>query len=426
MGSIDKQSSLKITPLDKWHRENGGQMSAFGEYELPLWYSTGARAEHLTVLKAAGLFDTCHMSTILINGPGSFELFQRTFSRDLSAARKNGHPLSVGTGIYGVFLSEQGHLLDDAVIFQLQADSFLLCVNSGKGRLISEHLTQHNTFDCSISDKTGTIAKLDLQGPLSARILARIVKDPQLISQLRYFSCRGHFDTLSSLSNQVLVGQDIPVFLSRSGYTGELGFELFVETSLAERLWKTILAAGQQDGIMSCGLAARDSLRTGAGLPLSGQDIGAWPFINTPWDFALPWDSSGQGFTKSFIGDRALLQNRDHGFTHPFAGFDLRKVGQGKETEVLDQDNNTIGHVLTCATDMGTGRDSQKKLVSVNSPGLAKDFTPKGICCGFIFTLVQVATGDRVTLKDKRREIEVEIVEEIRPHRSARQKINIR
>jgi len=170
---------------------------------------------------------------------------------------------------------------------------------------------------------------------------------------------------------------------------------------------------------MPCGLAARDSLRAGAVLPLSHQDIGHWPFINHPWPFALPFTADQTGFTKNFIGREALENPTDIAFTLAFAGKDLRKISSGEESRVIDADGRTIGTVLTCATDMGIGRH-HGEIFSIASPDKPEGFKAKGLCCGFVKVNRKLSVGQHVDIADSRRTITVTIVDDVRPHRTAR------
>ena len=148
-------------------------------------------------------------------------------------------------------------------------------------------------------------------------------------------------------------------------------------------VWGMLLDIGEEFGLMACGLAARDSLRTGAMLPLSHQDVGAWPFINHPWHFALPFNSNETGFTKPFVGDTSLLNISHPEYTYPVAGDNLCKVCSTDQSVVLDSDENAIGSVLTCVTDMGIDR-YKDKIYSIASPDKPEGFAPHGLCCGFV------------------------------------------
>jgi aminomethyltransferase len=265
---------------------------------------------------------------------------------------------------------------------------------------------------------------MDIQGKNSARILAAVLKDPsEVFNDMPYFSFKGSFDPASDFASQVRLLDDTPILLSRSGYTGEFGFEIFISPTAIVQLWKDILTAGSTFNITPCGLGARDSLRAGAVLPLSHQDIGHWPFINHPWPFALPFTADQTGFTKDFIGRAALEKQTDFSFTQAFAGNDLRKISAGEGSRVVDADGQTIGTVLTCATDMGIGWHDQK-ILSIASPDLPEGFKAKGISCGFIMVEKDLEQGTRLELVEGKRSIPVTVMSDIRPDRTARKKLS--
>jgi aminomethyltransferase len=208
------------------------------------------------------------------------------------------------------------------------------------------------------------------------------------------------------------------VLLSRSGYTGEVGFELFVEREHTVKVWEMLMAAGQEFGLMACGLAARDSLRTGAVLPLSHQDIGHWTYVNHPWPFALPFNPAGDRFTKRFLGSDVLERSADAPWTLTFVGNDLRKI-DAHAAVVIDREGNEIGTVLTCATDMAIGRHGGR-IYSVATPDKPEGLQIKGLSCGFIRVASHLPLGTEVKLTDRKRTIPVVIEKDVRPDRSAR------
>jgi aminomethyltransferase len=213
-----------------------------------------------------------------------------------------------------------------------------------------------------------------------------------------------------------------PILLSRTGYTGEFGFEVVVQAAHVPKVWETILTAGRELGLAPCGLAARDSLRTGAVLPLAHQDIGAWPFANNPWLTALPYAPDRTEFTKNFIGADALQQLRNGEHTYPFVGSDPRKVAVEDPAVAADLAGQQIGRVLTCTTDMGIGWHAGR-IFSVTSPDRPAGFSPKGLSCGFVKVRRRLALGDGIEIRDRRRSIPVRIVDDIRPDRTARRPI---
>ncbi len=396
-------------------------MGDFGGFRMPLWYPWGAVAEQIAVITNAGLFDTSHMGFVAIEGPGAYQRLQKCFTRDLSACLDNGRePLTPGNCVFGVFLNEAGDLIDDAVLYQLSQDKYLAVVNAGMSEEVAGHLAaQGSGTDVTVEDLTYRVGKIDFQGPYSARILMYVLQDAaEVLKDMRYFTFKGHFDSRSPLAD-TFMDDETPVLLSRTGFTGEFGFEIFVARDQVVQVWEKILSAGKDLGIVACGLATRDALRTGAVLPLSHQDIGAWPFINNPWTFVLPFNADRSAFTKRFIGEAVLRRQKDSPHTYPFAGFDLRKVSVADPAVLLSLDGIVTGAVLTCVSDMTIGRHAGR-IYSLASPDKPAGFQPKGLCCGYVLTESKLKPGDLVELKDKKRRIKVEIVDDIRPNRTAR------
>ncbi len=424
-------TSIKTTSLHGWHVAAGANMATFGGYEMPLWYPAGAKAEHLAVITAAGLFDTSHMSVLTLRGPRVRDLLQACFSKDLERCigAKKG-PLVPGRCVYGVFLDDHGFVIDDAIVYQCGAASYMLVVNASMGGPIAAHLQAHNSFgdDAVIIDRSDRMGKMDIQGPKAAEILGRVLRDPaQVFNKMVYFSFKGSFDaTEQDVPGDVVTLTDgTPLIVSRTGYTGEFGFELFIARDEMERLWKLLLEAGREEGVIACGLAARDSLRAGAGLPLSHQDIGHWLFAANPWLFVLPWDESGQGFTKKCLGLDAFTNAQNPPVTQPFAGFDPRKIAPGEQAKVVDQSGAELGTILTCTTDMAIDRvdGTIYSLATPADKGRPSGFTPRGLCCGLVRLQKGLPVGSEVWLTDGKRKLKVEIRDDVRPDRTARKPI---
>ena len=156
---------LKTTPLNQWHKDAGANMANFGGYEMPLWYASGVKNEHLAVLESAGIFDTSHMACIRVEGQAAFSLLNFCFTRDLST-------LAAGRCVYGAFLNDKGHCIDDAIVYKFTDTVFMVCVNAGMGGEIAAHLTeQGKDGDSVITDLSGKVAKMDIQGKNAARIM---------------------------------------------------------------------------------------------------------------------------------------------------------------------------------------------------------------------------------------------------------------
>ncbi|MGI9537781.1 MAG: aminomethyltransferase family protein [Desulfocapsaceae bacterium] len=418
---MTKPKKLKTTVLHSSHLERSANMAEFGGYDMPLWYPSGTKSEHLAVITKAGLFDTSHMAVITVEGSGTFDLLQHSFTKDLlNCQGKVGGPLPEGRSVYGLLLNNDGTVLDDAIIGKLRTDRYMIVVNSGMGSVVSAHLSGLAQGEVAITDHSDWLGKIDLQGPASARILENLFSDPDsVLADMGYFSFKG--DIFPGGSAPLELKDGTRVILSRTGYTGEFGFELFTEKDNALNLWDMILAAGEPFGVLPCGLAARDSLRAGAMLPLSHQDIGNWPFGHTPWSFVLPWDNDGRSWTKSFVGDQRLLRS-ERDYTYGFAGFDPRKISAGSASQVRDDDGNTIGKIMTCTTDMAIGR-VEDKIVSIATPvnkGRPESFQARGLSCGFVRVDRPCLPGELIWLVEGKRKLKVEIRKSVRPDRTAR------
>jgi len=408
------------TPLHDWHESHGADMVNFSGWRMPLWYPSGAVTEHRSVVTNVGMFDTSHMSVVMVQGPNAFELLQRCFTRDLRCCcGRDGVPLKPGRNVFGAFLNQAGETVDDSVVFQMTAENYMVVVNAGMGAIIAAHLEAHKgAFQVKATDMTGHVGKIDLQGPMSAKVLQRMLKSPdEVLGKMRYFSFRGSL-VEGSIEGDAGSIRGIPVIVSRTGFSGEFGFEIFVTPDRLAEVWESLLVAGKEFGLIPCGLAARDSLRTGAVLPLSHQDMGAWPFINNPWDFALPFNRDRTGFTKDFVGEvvLGLRESADH--TLPFVGRDPRKVEIHDPAVVVDSEGREIGVVLTCVADMAIGRYADR-IYSMGSPDKPEGFKPLGLSCGYVKVRSKLTAGEVVELRDHRRGIKVTIVDDIRPDRTA-------
>jgi aminomethyltransferase len=413
-------STKKQTPLFDWHRSHGANIVEFGDYLMPVWYGS-ARDEHMAVVTNAGLFDTSHMAAVRVFGTGAFDLLQWCFTRNLeSCVGKDNAPLAPGKCVYGVFLNERGEAIDDSIVYKIKDDEYLVVVNAGMGGIVARHLESNaKGKDVRFTDLTDDWGKIDIQGPAAVKTMRKVLQAPDAVfDKMTYFSAKGHFDPDSEFAGDARLLDGTPLLVSRSGYTGEVGFELFVERDQNVKVWEMILEAGKEFGVIPCGLAARDSLRTGAVLPLSHQDIGPWTYIHHPWPFALPYDQSGTRFTKKFLGSETLERAADAPWTLTFVGNDLRKV-DSHDAVVVDASGAEIGKVLTCVTDVAIGRHCGK-VYSVATPGRPEDAVIKGLSCGFVKVTPHLAPGTTIELRDRRRSIPVVIETDVRPDRTAR------
>lgn len=241
------------TPLIAWHRRHGGRMVEFAGWSLPVSYQDGIVAEHLACRKAAAIFDTSHMGRFWLEGGGALAFLRRALTNDAAG-------LGPGRSHY-TFLSDQdGRPLDDAYLFRLPEDGYLLVVNAGNRDQDWRWLQGLDPSGAGLEDVSARLAMLALQGPLSSEVLGRVLGGQGLPAT------RNHCAWLDWAGGRVLV--------SRTGYTGEPhSYELFVEATQVARLWLAILEAGSGPGLMPAGLGARDTLRLEAGLPLYGHEL---------------------------------------------------------------------------------------------------------------------------------------------------------
>ena len=295
------QEKLRQTPLTEEHRSLGAKLVPFAGYEMPVQYADGILAEHRTVRERVGLFDVSHMGEIDITGPGALDLVQRVSTND--AAR-----IEVGQAQYSVMCREDGGALDDCITYRFD-DRYMIVVNASNRDKDRDWIVQQaRDFDVDVTDRSDDTALLALQGPKAQDVLSRITSAD--LDAIRYY----HF-----AEGEVA---DVHAVISRTGYTGEDGFELYVAAGEAVPLWRRLLLAGADDGIMPIGLGARDSLRLEMGYALYGNDLDE---NHTPLEAGLGWVVK---FDKGdFVGRDALAQLRERGVRQKLVGFVMKERG---------------------------------------------------------------------------------------------------
>lgn len=307
------------TALHAEHIRLGAKMIAFHGWELPVQYR-GLVEEHLCVREQAGLFDLSHMGELSLTGPTAAATLGYLTANDPSQ-------LQPGEIQYSPLLNEQGGIVDDILIYRTD-DGFFLVVNASnvdKDRnWIAKHLQQDSVLE-DVSDATSLIA---IQGPAAAAI-AGVVLDESVLA-LGYY----HFADL--------IWQDFPVRVSRTGYTGEDGFELYLANEGAVPLWQALMQAGEPRGLQPIGLGARDTLRLEMRMPLYGNDIDD---TTTPLEAGLgrlvAWD-------RSFIGREELLQQKEAGVRRRLVGFVLSERGIARPSyPICDGQGQRIGVVTS-------------------------------------------------------------------------------
>ncbi|HEY7015310.1 MAG TPA: glycine cleavage system aminomethyltransferase GcvT [Streptosporangiaceae bacterium] len=276
---------LRRTPLTGVHESLGATLTGFAGWLMPLRYGSET-AEHTAVRTAAGLFDLSHMGEIMVTGPDAAAALDYALTGQPSA-------LAPGRARYTMICAPDGGILDDLIVYRLAGTEFLVVANAANTDVVLRALTDRASGDVKVTDRTADYALIALQGPAAARILAPLT-DADL-SAVKYYASY----PAAVAGHQVL--------LARTGYTGEDGFELFTRPQDAEAVWAALTAAGADHGLVPAGLAARDTLRLEAGMPLYGNELG--PDL-MPFDAGLGrvvrLDKPGD-----FVGRSALAKRAD-------------------------------------------------------------------------------------------------------------------
>lgn len=311
---------MQQTPLYEKHVALGARMVDFAGWALPVQYPTGPLTEHHAVRTAAGLFDIDHMGQLALSGPDAERFLQHVQVWDVSAMQ----PYETH---YSLLLYDDGTIVDDIFLYRLP-DQWLIVVNAAnRAKALAWLQAQALGYTITLTDRSDELGMLALQGPHAATILQRLTPDPVAAIEPRKAG------ELQLAGHSVLVG--------RTGYTGEDGFELYFPATAAAQLWDALLAAGAADGLLPCGLAARDSLRFEACLPLYGHEISAQ--IN-PLSARLGWVIS---WDKPFVGRDALLKVKLEKPTQLLVGFEMIDKAVAREGYAIAQQGEVIGQVTS-------------------------------------------------------------------------------
>lgn len=313
---------MKKTPLYDAHGKLNAQMVSFHDYSMPLHYDTIVN-EHHGVRKNAGLFDISHMGRFEVIGNRAFSFIQHIITNDAGK-------LSDGQVLYTPICNEQGGFLDDILVYQWHKEHFLLVVNCGNKEKDFVWLQRQSVAfqPLEIRDLTDTVALVALQGPLSARILENTLN--------RNFDCLKGF----SFDDFTINGEQF--LISRTGYTGEDGFEIFADAQRIVNLWNLLLDKNRKDGLIPAGLGARDTLRLEACLLLYGNDMDE---TITPLETTIDWTVK---FEKGgFIGKEAMLGQKTRGVDRKLAGFEMIDRGIPRHGYPVFKGNETIGKVTS-------------------------------------------------------------------------------
>lgn len=306
------------TPLRAAHLQSGARLIEFGGWEMPVQYR-GINEEHQAVRTRAGLFDVSHMGQILVKGPGGLAFLQHLLPPDLGS-------LAVGRLGYAVMCNERGGAVDDLLVYRLGELEYLLVVNASRLEQDLAWITQQvGPFSgVEIADRSPETGMLAVQGPLAAQVVEGLGGAAAL--RLNYLQCTA----------AVLAGEE--VLISRSGYTGEDGFEILCSVGSLNRIWEGV----RHQGAQPCGLGARDVLRTEMGYCLYGHELSA---ERTPFEAGLGWSVS-LGKEGEFIGREALKTQWEQGGYERLVGLKLAEQGIPRpDYQVLDEGGAPVGRV---------------------------------------------------------------------------------
>jgi aminomethyltransferase len=296
---------LKKTPLNARHRASGAKMVPFGGWDMPVEY-TGLSAEHDAVRTRAGIFDVSHMGEMEIAGKDALAAVQRISCNDASK-------LAVGQAQYSGLLTPQGTFVDDLLVYRLAPAHFLLVVNAGNIEKDYAWMAEQikGVGDAVVVDSSSRYALIAIQGPEALNVLQPLTGID--LAGMKYYWF-GHGEVAN-----------VRATVSRTGYTGEDGFEIFVPPQQADKLWLALLQSGQSAGVIPCGLGARDTLRLEAGMRLHGNDIDE---TTTAVEADLNWIV---GWKKDdFNGAAALREQKASGPKRKIVGFEMQERGIGR------------------------------------------------------------------------------------------------
>lgn len=292
---------MKRTPLYQTHISAQAKLVDFAGWEMPIQYS-GVVDEYQTVRTAAGLFDVSHMGRLTVEGRDAVKFLQQVTTT-------NPDPLAVGAAQYSMVCNPSGGIKDDIFIYRLAPTRFLVCVNaSNREKIFSWFCAKAPQGDVRLEDESSDLAQIALQGPQSPHILRTIC--PDAADRLKPRQC---------LETAILGAQGV---VSRTGYTGEVGYELYLPSSSAQAAWAALMKAGEKAGIKPCGLGSRDLLRLEVGYLLYGNDMDEQ---TTPLEASAAF---AVDFTKGeFIGSQVLREQKEKGPTKRLVGFELIEKG---------------------------------------------------------------------------------------------------
>jgi aminomethyltransferase len=316
---------LKKTPLNNAHRQLGGRMVDFGGWDMPVQYPAGTIEEHLRTRTHAGLFDVSHMGEIDVRGRDAIAFVNRITSNDVTK-------LIDGQAQYTALTTPEGTVIDDLLVYRFSEDHLFLVVNAGTTEKDWEWIKSHHAGESvELKNVSAEYCQLALQGPEALSILQKLTAEP--LTEIKYY----HFTT-----GQV---DNVHGIISRTGYTGEDGFEFYAAAAEGERLWNKILDAGNlgsDDGILPAGLGARNTLRLEAGMALYGHELTE---ATTLLEANLGWICKlDKG---DFIGRETLARQKESGLKRKLVGFEVTERGIARDDYDVVINDQRVGKVTS-------------------------------------------------------------------------------
>lgn len=313
----------KKTPLYDEHVKQGGKVVDYAGWYLPVQYE-GLVAEHEAVRNAVGLFDVSHMGEITIKGKDALAFVDYLMTNDISKVVDNQI-------VYTFMCSPDGGVVDDLLVYRLAHDDYYLVVNaSNTAKDYKWILDQKGNFDVEITNISDTVGEVAIQGPLAQKVLQKLTDTD--LNTITFFTLNRKVDI-----------NGVECMVSRTGYTGEDGFEVYTTNEGIVKVWNDILEAGKEEGIKPCGLGCRDTLRFEASLPLYGHEIsGDISPLEGGFKYFVKLDKESD-----FIGKEALNNQWKEGLKRKLAGFEMIDRGIPREGYEIQKDGKVIGHVTT-------------------------------------------------------------------------------
>lgn len=317
---------LKKTALNAAHRQLGGRMVEFGGWDMPVQYPAGTMTEHLRTRTRAGLFDVSHMGEIDARGPDAIAFVNRITSNDVTK-------LVDGQAHYSALTTPEGTVIDDLLVYRFAQDHLFLVVNAGTTDKDWEWISSHHqpSDNVELRNVSAEFCQIALQGPEALSILQQLTETP--LAEIKYYHfSQGQVDGVDSI-------------ISRTGYTGEDGFEVYAAPDKAEQLWTRMLDAGEfgsDEGVLPCGLAARNTLRLEAGMCLYGHEIDE---TTTLLEANLGWITKlNKG---DFIGRETLARQKEEGLKRKLVGFEMSDRGIARDGQDVFIDGQQLGRVTS-------------------------------------------------------------------------------